>query len=182
MKKIFILLILTGSFYSGCLAQVYFTKNGRVSFFSSTPLEDIKADNNQAISILNTSSGELQFSLLNNAFHFKKALMEEHFNADYIESAKYPKSTFKGTIANISSVNLNTDGVYKVIVSGNLDIHGVTKAISVPGTITVRSGSISANSVFKVKVKDYNISIPAAVRNNIADDIEITISCNYEKK
>ncbi|HMI79133.1 MAG TPA: YceI family protein [Ferruginibacter sp.] len=180
MKKILILVIILAAAYTNCIGQLYFTKNGRVSFFSSTPMEDIKADNNQAISILNTSTGELQFSLLNNAFHFKKALMEEHFNADYIESAKYPKSSFKGTIGNISSVNFNADGVYKVTVSGNLDIHGVIKMISVPGTITVRSGSISAVSVFKVKVKDYNISIPSAVRNNIADDIEITISCNYE--
>ena len=182
MKKIFILLILSGTVYTSCMAQLYFTKNGRVSFFSSTPMEDIKADNNQATSVFNASTGELQFSVLNNAFHFKKALMEEHFNADYIESAKYPKSSFKGTIGNISSVNLNADGSYKVTVSGDLNIHGVTKPISVPGTITVRSGNISAVSVFKVKVKDYNISIPSTVRNNIADDIEITISCNYEKK
>jgi YceI-like domain len=182
MKKLLILLILSAAVYNSCLAQLYYTKNGRVSFFSSTPMEDIKADNNQAISILNIATGDLQFSLLNNAFHFKKALMEEHFNKDYIESAKYPKSSFKGSITNINAVNFNTDGIYKVTVAGNLDIHGVTKAISVPGTITIRSGAISASSSFKVKVKDHNISIPAAVRSNIADDIEITISCNYEKR
>ncbi len=182
MKKITILVFVLLTVYINCTAQLYFTKNGRISFFSSAMLEDIKADNNQVISVINTSTGEIQFSLLNNAFHFKKALMEEHFNADYIESAKYPKSTFKGTIANISSVNVNTDGTYKVTVSGNLNIHGVIKAITAPGTITVKSGAISAISTFKVKVKDYGISIPAAVKNNIAQDIEITISGNYEKK
>lgn len=182
MKKFTILVLILCTAYINCTAQLYFTKNGRISFFSSALLEDIKADNNQVISIINTSTGDIQFSLLNNAFHFKKALMEDHFNADYIESAKYPKSSFKGTIANINSINFTNDGVYKVTVSGSLNIHGVTKAISVPGTITVKSGTISASSVFKIKVKDYNISIPGSVKNNIAEEIELTINCSYEKK
>jgi hypothetical protein len=182
MKKTAVFILVFCMVYVNCTAQLYFTKNGKISFFSSTLLEDIKADNNQVISIINSSTGEIQFSLLNNAYHFKKALMEEHFNADYIESAKYPKSGFKGTITNAGSVTFNTDGVYKVTVSGSLSIHGVTKTVSVPGTITVKSGNISATSVFKVKVKDYNISIPAGVKNNIAEDIELTVSCNYEKK
>jgi polyisoprenoid-binding protein YceI len=181
MKKIFIL-VFASLVYINCSAQLYFTKNGRISFFSSTLIEDIKADNNQVISIINTGTGEMQFSLLNNAFHFKKALMEEHFNADYIESAKYPKSTFKGTIENISTIKFNTDGVYKVTVSGNLTIHGVTKAITAPGLITIKAGKISAASVFKLKVKDYNISIPSTTKNNIAETVELTISCSYEKK
>lgn len=182
MKKKLILIVTSLVFYFHSSGQLYFTKNGRVSFFSSTLMEDIKADNNQVISIINTATGEMQFSLLNNAFHFKKALMEEHFNTDYMESAKYPKSTFKGTIENISTINFVNDGVYKVTVSGNLNIHGVTKAITAPGLITIKGGKISATSVFKVKVKDYKISIPSTTKNNIADTVELTISCNYEKK
>ena len=182
MNKITTLFLLFAAVYSNCKAQAHFTKNGRITFFSSTPMEDIKADNNQVISVINTATGEIQFSLLNNAFHFKKALMEEHFNADYIESAKYPKSTFKGTISNLGSVNFNTDGTYQVTVSGSLTIHGVTKTISAPGTITVSGGKISAVSKFNIRPKDYNISIPAAVRNNIAESVEVTISCRYEKK
>jgi YceI-like domain len=182
MKKTLILVFALLLIYINCSAQLYFTKNGRISFFSSSLLEDIRADNNQVISIINTATGEIQFSLLNNAFHFKKALMEDHFNAEYMESAKYPKSTFKGNIGNISTINFNNDGVYKVTVSGNLTIHGVTRAITAPGVITIKAGKISAASVCKVKIKDYNISIPSTTKNNIAETIELTISCNYEKK
>jgi polyisoprenoid-binding protein YceI len=182
MKKITLIVFFLAAIYGNCSAQLYFTKNGRISFFSSALLEDIKADNNQVISILNTGTGEIQFSLLNNAFHFKKALMEEHFNADYIESATYPKSTFNGNITNPGAVNFNKDGSYPVTVSGSLNIHGVTKTISVPGTITVNGGKISASSKFKVMLKDYKISIPQAVKNNIAESIELTINCEYEKK
>lgn len=182
MKKIAAIVLLLSGFYLSSTAQLYFTKNGSVSFFSSTPMEDIKAGNNQVISIINTSTGEIQFSLLNNAFHFKKALMEEHFNEDYIESAKYPKSAFKGTISNLKDINLGKDGVYNISVSGNLSIHGVTRAVSVPGKLTIKGGSLSASSTFKIKPKEYNISIPAAVKNNIAEMVQLTVNCSYEKK
>jgi hypothetical protein len=182
MKQITLLLLFGAMIHNSSFAQVHFTKNGKISFFSSSLLEDIKADNNQVISVINVVTSEIQFSLLNNAFHFKKALMEEHFNDDYIESTKYAKSFFKGKITNPGAVNFSTDGTYNVTVSGSLNIHGVTKTISVPGTITIRAGKIAAASKFKIKPKDYNISIPASVKDNIAENIELTISCQYEKK
>ena len=182
MKHIIILVLLISALQGSSYAQVHFTKNGKVSFFSSTALEDIKADNNQVISVINPATGDIQFSLLNNAFHFKKALMEEHFNDDYMESAKYPKSVFKGKISNLGAVNFTVDGSYSVTVSGELNIHGVTKTVTVPGTITIKAGKISAASTFKIKPKDYNISIPAAVKDNIAENLALTISCQYEKK
>ncbi len=182
MRKAILLLVMffTTIFYVN--GQVYFTKNGRISFFSKTALQNIEADNNQVISILNVQTGVIQFSLLNNAFHFEKAKMEEDFNDNYIESEKYPKSTFTGMISDISSVNFTKDGAYPVHVKGDLMIHGVTKNITEPGTITVAGGKISATSKFHVLIKDYKITIPSIVTNKIAEDIEINISCNYEKK
>ena len=183
MKKIIILLttIIIG-INGSCFSQVYFTKNGRISFYSKAPVEDISADNNQVISVLNTQTGALQFSVLNNAFHFPKAMMEQHFNSDYMESDKYPKSTFKGTVTDISKVDVSKDGTYPVTVTGALEIHGVSKDVTTPGTITVKDGKISASSTFKILLKDYDIKIPAIVKNNISETIEITVSCNYEKK
>jgi len=181
MKKIIIIVLTTG-ILSPAMAQRYFTKNGKISFFSKATLENIQADNNQVMSTLNTQSGELQFSLLNNAFHFEKALMEEHFNDDYMESAKYPRSTFKGTITNINTVNTDKDGDYSVTVTGDLVMHGVTKNITAKGTISVKAGKLSAASVFNINLKDYNINLPASVRNNIAESIQLTVSCSYDKR
>ena len=183
MKRIIILLtvILIG-INSSSFGQVYYTKNGRISFFSKTSLENISADNNQVISVLNIETGILEFSVLNNAFHFPKAKMEEDFNDNYMESNKYPKSTFKGNITDISNISSLKDGNYKVNVKGDLMIHGVSKNITAPATITIKDGKISATSSFKVLLKDYNISIPTIVTNKIAESIEITVNCNYEKK
>ena len=182
MKKIILLLALFAFLNRHANAQIYYTKNGSVSFFSKTSLENIDAGNNQVISVLNMGTGALQFSLLNNAFHFPKAKMETDFNEDYMESDKYPRSTFKGTITSLSDVNFNKDGSYPVIVNGDLTIHGVTKNISAPGTIVIKNGNVSATSSFKVLVGDYKIKIPSIVSNKIAENIEVKVSCNYQKK
>jgi hypothetical protein len=163
-------------------AQQYFTKNGRITFFSKTLVENIEAENNQVISVIDFKTGSIQFSLLNNAFHFPKAKMEEDFNDDYIESAKYTKTAFKGTIADIAKISFDKAGTYDVQVTGDLNMHGVTKKISAPSTITVKDGKVSGRSTFKLNVSDYNIRIPAVVSNKVSNNIEITVSCNYEKK
>ena len=182
MNKMILLLILLSYTNVKADAQVYYTKNGNVSFFSKTVLENIDAENNQVISVLNVETGALQFSLLNNAFHFPKAKMEADFNEDYMESDKYPRSAFKGTITNLSDVNFNKDGSYPVKVNGDLTVHGVTKNISSPGTIVIKDGNVSATSSFKVLVSDYQIKIPSIVSNKIGESIEVKVACNFQKK
>lgn len=163
-------------------AQVYFSKNATVSFFSKTNMEDIKADNNQALTVLNTKTGDVQFSLTIKSFHFSKPLMEEHFNENYMESDKFPKSIFKGQITDLSKVNFSKDGTYKVTVKGDLTMHGVTKNVTEPGTIVVENGKISSSSKFIVALADFNISIPKIVQQTIQKTIEITVSCKYDPK
>lgn len=163
-------------------AQTQFTKNGKISFFSKTSMENIEAVNNQVVSVLDTKSGVIQFSVQVKGFIFKKGMMQEHFNEDYMESDKYPKATFKGTIADISKVNFAKDGNYTVSVSGNLSLHGVTNKVTVPGTIKIAGGKIEATATFNVLVADYKINIPKVVQNNISKTIEIKVDCNYQPK
>jgi polyisoprenoid-binding protein YceI len=181
MKQLCILLVFIVS-YNFSSAQKFYTKNGSISFFSKTAIEDIKADNNQVMSVINTQTGELQFSLLTKGFHFKKALMEEHFNKDYIESDKFPKATFKGSITDISKVNFTKDGSYATPVSGDLTIHGITKKVTATCTILVKGGKITGTAKFTAALSDYNISVPKIYQDNIAKNIEISVSCNYDQK
>lgn len=131
-------------------------------------------------SFFDTQKGEFAFSVLIKSFKFQKALMEEHFNENYLESNTYPKASFKGTITDLSKVTLSKDGTYPVTVKGDLTIHGVTKPVEAPGTITVSGGKVGAASKFTVKVKDYNIKIPATLVNNIAETVDISVDCKYE--
>ncbi|MCU0446501.1 MAG: YceI family protein [Microscillaceae bacterium] len=174
MKKLFLITLLI-NLHAGVWAQKYFTKTGHISFFSKTSVENIEAHNQQASCVLDFATGELQFQVLMKGFQFQKALMQEHFNENYVESATYPKAVFKGKMKNPATVNLNQDGVYTLEVSGELLLHGISKPLTTQATIEVKAGKVYAKAQFNTKPKDFNIKIPSAVRNNIAETVAITV-------
>ena len=180
IKKHITAIFIACLFTIGASAQTYITRNGRITFFSRAPVENIEANNNEVTSFFDIKKGEIAFVALIKSFKFKKALMEEHFNENYMESNTFPKANFKGTITDLSKVNFSADGAYPVTVKGDLTIHGVTKNIEVPATISISQGKINAVSKFNIKVKDYNIKIPSTVINNIAETISVTVNCKYE--
>jgi polyisoprenoid-binding protein YceI len=151
------------------------TKTGHLWFFSHTSVEDIEAHSHQAVAILLPSKGELAIEVSMLTFEFKKTLMQEHFNENYVESAKYPKSKFLGTIKNLSSIDFSKDGTYKATVEGTLTIHNVSQKISADGSVEVKNGKITLKSKFVVAPKDYNIAIESRFANNIASTIEVNV-------
>lgn len=180
MNKI-ILLAVFAFFATATSAQKYMTKTGKISFFSKTKVEDISATNTSISSIIDASTGDMKFVGLMKSFKFPKPLMEEHFNENYVESDKFPKTTFSGKITNVSEVNFLKDGKYPVQVAGVLEIHGVKKNVESKGTLTVKGNTLSADAKFFVLLSDYNITIPTAVKGTINNSIEITVDVDYSK-
>lgn len=158
----------------------HFTKTGKISFYSKAPLESIDAVNKSAVCVLDTKSGLLQFSVLMKGFEFKKALMQEHFNENYAESDKFPKSDFRGQISNNDAINYAADGVYPATVKGRLTLHGQTREMEAAGKVTVKSGKISLSSEFTIQLSDYKILIPKVVKDNIANSVKISVNCALE--
>lgn len=160
----------------------YATRTGHIAFFSETPVENIEAHNNKVTSVWDVTTGAIQFAALIKAFEFEKALMQEHFNENYMESNTYPKAEFKGTVDGLSADQIKEPGTYDVKVTGDLTVHGVTKQVSHPGKITVNEdGSMKAVSEFIVKPEDHDIEIPGVVRNNIAEEITVKVDLDYKK-
>lgn len=157
----------------------YFTRNANVVFDASGPLEEISANNSKVSSVIDANTGKIEFAVLIKSFVFDKALMQEHFNENYLESDKYPKSTFKGTITNISDISLSKKGTYTAKVTGKMTIHGVTKEVVATGPITVNGKSINLNATFNIKLSDYNIKVPALVKDKLSNEVKITVSGNY---
>lgn len=154
-------------------------KASRISFFSEAPLENIFAVTENATSALDTGSREVAFKVAIKTFAFKKKLMQEHFNENYLESEWLPHATFSGKIG--ESVNWNRDGIYPVSVTGILTIHGVGKRYTTEATITVKGESVTANAKFKVRVADHQVKIPRLVIKNIAEVVEVDVSATYRK-
>jgi hypothetical protein len=175
MIRISVLFVIVqiGIFSNG--QERYFTRTGHIDFYSHAPLEDIRANNEQVAAFLYTKTGELSFGLLLKSFEFKKALMQKHFNENYIESDKYPKAVFKGKIENFNSVNLKENGKVEVNVTGQLIIRDQKKDIATKAILDIRENEIVATSTFITKPSDFNIKIPNAVKDNIGKEIEVNI-------
>lgn len=154
----------------------YFCKEAKISFYSKAPLEDIESHNTKALSAFDAGSGQIEFSVLMKGFEFAKAKMQEHFNEDYIESDKFPKAVFVGTIKNPGDLKLDKDGTYKVQVSGSLTLHGITKPQNAEAIFTVKNGEISASSDFNVAVADYNIKIPSLVADKVSKTVKVVVT------
>ncbi len=152
------------------------TKTGSISFYSKTAIENINAHNNKVLAVWEIATGKIEFAVLMKGFEFKKALMQEHFNENYVESDKYPKATFKGIIENASTITLSEDKSYSLKVIGDLTIHGVTKQINTITIISVKKGTVSALANLSIFLSDYNIRIPKVVSDNINKKIDIVIN------
>ena len=161
-------------------AQRFVTRDAQISFLSETPLEDIQAESLAASAIFDMATGELAFQAPILSFHFPKALMEEHFNENYMESTKYRTATFSGTITDIAKIKVSTDGTYTSQVTGKLTIKDVTKEVATTGTFTVKGGVVNAKAAFNLNPSDYNVKIPRTVMNKISDDIKISIDADYK--
>lgn len=158
-------------------AQTLMTRNGYAGFFSKTPLEDIKAENRQVNAVVDLTKKNIAVALLVKGFLFRKELMQQHFNENYAESDKYPKSTFSGSYA--GNVDVTKDGVYNVMVNGQLTFHGVTKKIQVPAVMEVSGGKLLCRSDFQLLPGDFNIKIPSVVKDKIAKQIDVSIRLDY---
>lgn len=167
----------------GLSAQERFaTRTGHIGFFSETSVENIEGKNDKVTSVFDATTGAVEFAALIKAFEFEKALMQEHFNENYMESNTYPKATFKGKMTGLAADALKKPGTYDVTVKGDLTIHGVTKPVEHKGTVTVNAdGSLKAASEFLVKPEDHKIEVPGVVRKNIAEQIKVTVSMDYQK-
>ncbi len=181
MKTIFLLALLTTGILTGRSQDQFYTRNGHVDFFSHAPLEDIQANNEQVALFLNTTNGELSAAMLMKSFRFEKALMQQHFNENYVESDKFPRAEFEGQIAGFTELDLAGGKPREVTAKGKITIHGVTRELTVTGTIAKVGGNYEIDAVFILKPADFEIRIPASVKDNIAEEIRVTLDATLQK-
>jgi polyisoprenoid-binding protein YceI len=170
IKHLYIIVFILVSIESK--SQKYTVDSGTIEFFSHAAIEDIKAYNKKVIGVFNVSTQDIVFSVPISNFQFEKSLMKEHFNEKYMESEKFPKSTFQGKIINYDISRTETQ---EVKASGKLTIHGVTRDINISGIVERQSNKLLMKSKFVVKPEDYKIEIPQLLWNKIAEQVEVTL-------
>jgi len=181
MKKVFLALAFiaaTGSVF----AQKKTTSSATVSFDASTPKDELpKAENKTAIASLNTKTGAIAFEAPVKNFVFPNATIQEHFNGEkWLNSDKYKTFTFKGKLANPSSIDFSKDGTYSGTVEGDLTVKDKTSKVSTPATFTVKGGTISGTASFTIKLSDYGITSPAIDGGKVANDTKVNVSADFK--
>jgi polyisoprenoid-binding protein YceI len=166
----------------GLKAQSLYTISmGSVYFKSDAPLEIIEASSKQLKGIIDPVKQTFAFSVMSSSFEgFNSKLQREHFNENYLESEKYPKSSFSGKI--IEKIDFSKDGEYVLRAKGKLNIHGVEQERIIRSAVTVKNGVVAIRSDFTVLLQDHNITIPRVVHQKIAEEISVRIDAVAEKK
>lgn len=177
MKTKLYFTILLFAAFCGFSQSKKITKTGDIRFEASVPsFEEVKAQNKTATVVLNTETGEIAALALIKGFRFKIALMEEHFNENYIESDRHPKATFKGKVYGFDMNKLSeTDREFTI--KGMLELHGKSKEITVPAKIKKTDEGIALTTDFTVNSDDFNIQIPKMVSNKVSKKVNISIDC-----
>ena len=185
MRKLVTLftLIAVISFSAFIQEEKLITKTGHIKFYSHTGVEDITANNYSVTSSLNTTTGDLVFSVPMQSFEFPNATMQKHFNSSkFLDTKEFPKAKFKGKVNDMTKVDFSKDGSYTVSVTGDLAMHGKTKNITQNGTIEVKGGKITATAKFNILLADYKIAFEKGKPStNIAKEVEATINMDYSK-
>ncbi|WGH74325.1 YceI family protein [Tenacibaculum tangerinum] len=177
MRVFVLFLFVTQAIFS----QQYFTRTGTTEFKASVDtFEPVEAKNNSTTVVLDTNDGAIASLLLVKGFRFRVALMQEHFNENYMDSNEYPKATFKGKIHDFNVTELSSTKEYKI--SGTLTIKGKSKLISTKATLQKSGNMIILKSSFSVTPQDFNIKIPSIVRKKIAERIHISIHYELSQK
>lgn len=181
LKKNLILMLAIALFASVASGQEkFYTKTGKIDFISKAPMEDIEGKNKTVTAVIDSRTGAMQFAVQMKGFELEKQLMEQHFHENYVESDKFPKAEFKGSIINNSEINYTKDGTYPARVKGKLTIHGVTRDVETMGSLKVNGGKLDASSTFNVLLSDYDIKIPTIVKDKVSNSIKIVVDCKLE--
>ena len=182
-RKHFILFftLLLASAYVSAPPLVFSARTGTITFTSDAPLELIRANSDQLKGSVNSETRQFSFAIEIKTFKgFKVSTQKKHFNENYLESDKYPQSTFDGKI--IENIDLHRDGLYNVRAKGNLFIHGVIQERIIKCILTIKNGLVSVKSNFIVLLADHDIAIPKILDQKLASDIKVEVITDLVEK
>lgn len=182
MKKTVLILALATFAATTGFAQKKTTTSATISFDATTSLDKLpKADNKTVIASIDTKKGTIAFEAVIKNFSFSNPMMQEHFNGEkWMDSDKYPTSSFQGTISNLAAINFKKDGTYPATVEGDLTMHGVTQKVKTTGSIVVAGAAVTATADFSVKLEDYGVNGPAIGAGKVAKEPKITVSAELK--
>jgi polyisoprenoid-binding protein YceI len=182
MKKIILACLLLVSATLSVSAQTYKTRDGNIYFNPNKNQNDKEyaALSKEATAIFKVETSEVALLVPMKSFHFNNALLEEHFNENYLHTNKYPNGTYKGKLIGFDKSMLSKDGEYKIGSEGKVELHGVTKEFKAPVTLTVKNNVATFSCQFTIRADDFNIEIPSLVKPKLAEATPLSATISFK--
>lgn len=96
-------------------------------------------------------------------------------SADFFDVEKYPEATFVAT-----SLNKKSENAYDV--SGNFTLHGKTKNITFPATVTENGDLVKIDAKFNINREDFGIVYPGMqddlIRNEVVIELKLEVKAD----
>ena len=165
----------------------------RIQFISDAPLETTTGVTTHVTGDLTVDPGNLSTARGTVAVRVASIrtgidLRDEHLRSpNWLDAAANPNATFE--ITRIEGAGrLEPNQVARVRIHGHFTIHGVTHDIVanaqvrlIPLTDEMRANHITgdvirAQASFRIRLTDYNVSVPAVVRLKVANEIRVNVT------
>ena len=182
MKKLIFSILVSALVLSNLCSQVYKARDGVVSFNPNKAQtnKEYAAQSKEGTGIINIETGEVAFLVPMKSFRFNNALLEEHFNENYLHTNKYPNTTYKGKLLNFEKASFTKNGTYSVVSEGKVEMHGVSQNFHAPVEMIVKDGIVTFKCTFNVKADDYKIDIPDLVKPKLLENTPINTVISFQ--
>lgn len=164
-------------------------KKNVVSFTSKAPLETIVGTTGEVIGFVSVNPDNIlddpkaKFEVDLPSIKTGISLRDQHMREQYLETDKYPKTVFELTkVVSALPTKLEDGKQVQLQLEGNFSVHGVTKTITIPATVTYMKESeatrtrlpgdlLHIEATFTILLSDYSIKRPQFVILKL-DDVQ----------
>lgn len=153
-------------------AQVFKSENGHAEFHSSVPLHSFTGTSDHLVGRISLPDSTVDFYLdlttLDTGNNKRDKDMRET-----LETGRYPFAEFFGTL--ISPFNSESKQPQQATVQGEFKIHGVSRKITVEGTLQQTNSGLSVKASWTLDMTDYDIRPPGILFYRVDENIDIEI-------
>lgn len=186
VNKILITLLVLSSLILGEEWHVKKSSDNLVKFTSSTPVLDFDGITSKIDGYIYWEgddmfgkNNELYFEVDLNSIETGIGKRDRDMREDVLETDKWPKTSFRGSIVNVQNIDSN---IFEVFSKGLIFIHGHKKDLEISAVIMINDSTMNVKCDFSVFLKDYEIEAPSLLAFiKVAEEIKLHLDFQLTK-
>jgi polyisoprenoid-binding protein YceI len=160
-------------------SQVFTTKEGHVEFDSSVPLHSFTGTSDYLVGQINLDSSTVDFYLDLTTLETGIGKRDRDMLRT-LEAEEYPFAEFYGKL--VSEFKDDLPGPQKVTVEGDFTVHGVTRQVSIEGTLENDDDTLVAEASWIINMENYDIEPPGILFYRVSEEIKVRMNARLTPK